>query len=469
MPDAPKVPQDREINSEIRPSTTALLAPLLIVILALAIRLPLLDAPGFLHDQEQFVIWGYIAQERGLAGVYDHFETPSGPKRLSNYPPVQIVICRTLAALYPTVAGRPLDGEVIESISQRENSPHAMAAYTLFKWPAVMADIACSLLLFYGIRRRASVRFAAIVAGSYAILPGTWHNSAVWGAVDSIPIVFLLAALECATRRRAGWMGVFTALAVLTKPQMVIFLPVFVILALRGGFDPRSRPLLKAGAAGGVTVAALVAPFWSAVGGVWDAYVAAPGFYPLTHLNGFSVWFLSTPLVESHLQENLLEYYKRDDISLFAGMTARQLGVIGFLIIAGFAYARLWMRHDDACTLRWCLRVVPLAFFVCSTQMHERYLYPVVAMWAWTARPTARWALTYVAVSLIAAINVLWVWIGPFDGRWGSMLAECLHLRWLGILPGVVSSAILIWLLVALLNHGLMRSLRKPVADASTG
>ena len=447
MPDAPKDSQDNRTGSEIRPSTATLLAPILIVILALVIRLPLLDAPGFLHDQEQFVIWGYIAQERGLGGVYDHFETPGGPKRLSNYPPVQILICRALAALYPTVAGRRLDAEVVGSVSQRADTPPARAAYTLFKWPAVIADIACALMLFYGLRRGASVRCAAMIAGAYAILPSVWHNSAVWGAVDSIPIVFLFAALESASRRRAAWLGMFAALAVLTKPQMVIFLPILALMTLRGGFESKSRPWLSAGAAALLTVAALVAPFWSALGGVWDAYFEAPGFYPLTHLNGFSAWFLGTPLVESHLQENLLEHYTRDDVVLFAGITARQLGIVGFLIIAGFSYARLWMQRGDACTLRWCLRIVPLAFFVCSTQMHERYLYPVVGMWAWTARPTGRWVLSYIAVSLVAAINVLWVWVGPFDGAWATQLASILHRRWLGVLPGVACSAGLLWLL----------------------
>lgn len=94
----------------------ALFAPVCIVFVALAVRLPLLDAPGFMHDQEQFIIWAYVAQEDGLAGVYNFVETTGGPRRLSNYPPVQIYVCRALAALYPNVAGRLLDAEVIASV-----------------------------------------------------------------------------------------------------------------------------------------------------------------------------------------------------------------------------------------------------------------------------------------------------------------------------------------------------------------
>ncbi|GMU33294.1 MAG: hypothetical protein HS101_00205 [Planctomycetia bacterium] len=443
----------------------ALLAPVGIVLVALAVRLPLLDAPGFMHDQEQFIIWAYVAQEEGLSGVYNFVETTGGPRRLSNYPPVQIYICRALAALYPTVAGRPLDAEVITSVSQRTRTTEARAAYTLFKWPAVMADVACALLLFYGIRRRTTVSFAALVGLTFALLPNVWHNSAVWGAVDSLPVVFLLAALECFTRKRPGWMGVFAALAVLTKPQSTIFIPVFIILALKDNPLHRARSLGSGALAALITASVIVIPFHGALDGVWDAYVGAPGFYPLTHLNGFSAWFLGAPLLESHLQDNLLEYYVRDDLGLIASITARQLGLIAFLAIGSFALYRLWVRGTDSCAMRWYVPIIPLGFFVCSTQMHERYLYPVVAMWAWSAMPTWRWLGGFCAVSFAAAVNVLWVWIGPFDNEAVQGLSQALHRPWLGMSPGTICAGLLVWILLWMVVWEIRRMM-KPRAAA---
>jgi Gpi18-like mannosyltransferase len=438
----------------------ALLAPICIVLVALTVRLPLLDAPGFMHDQEQFIIWAYVAQENGLAGVYEFVETSGDPRRLSNYPPVQIYICRALAALYPTVAGRPLDAEVIASVGDRARTTEALAAYTLFKWPAVMADVACALLLFHGIRRRTTVAFAGLVALIFAMLPNVWHNSAVWGAVDSLPVMFLMAALECITRKRTGWMGVFAALAVLTKPQTIIFIPVFIIVAIRDNYVPRARSLATGAIAALITTSAIIVPFHGAFGGVWDAYLGAPGFYPLTHLNGFSAWFLGAPLLESHLQDNLLEYYLRDDVGLVAGITARQLGVVAFLAFACFSFYRLWVRGTDSCALRCCVRMVPLAFFVCSTQMHERYLYPVVAMWAWSATPTWRWLAGYCAISLVAAVNVLWVWLGPFDSVAVQHLSRALHRPWLGLSPGSICAGLLVWIMLLLVVREIHRMLK---------
>lgn len=451
--------------SQRRPSIGALLAPIVIVILALSVRLPLLDAPGFLHDQEQFIIWGFVAQEHGLAGAYAFMDTPSGPKRLSNYPPVQILICRALAAAYPTVAGGPLDGEVIESVTERAANAKARAAYTLFKWPAVVGDVACSLLLFFSIRRRESVAFALFVGAAFALLPNVWHNSAVWGAVDSLPVLFLLAAFECVGRKKAVWTGVFSALAILTKPQAVIFLPVIALIQLGNRSAGEKRGLATTVLSAGLTAIVLIVPFWRALGGVADAYIDAPGFYPLTHLNGFSAWFLGTPLLTSHLQDNLLKYYVRDDQGLVLGITARQVGLIAFLGIGAFVLSRLWKRRADDCALRWSLRIIPLAFFVCSTQMHERYLYPVVAIWAWTARPTMQWISGWGAICVIAAVNVLWVWVGPFSGEWVLNYSDLLHRRWLGMAPGAICSIVLIWLLAWMLVAEVRRSILPSSAE----
>lgn len=312
-------------------------------------------------------------------------------------------------------------------------------------------------------RRRTTVAFAALVGLIFALLPNVWHNSAVWGAVDSLPVVFLLSALECFTRKRVGWMGIFAALAVLTKPQSIIFIPVFTILLIRGDPVHRVRTLATGLVAALVTSIAILVPFYGALGGVWDTYFRAPGFYPLTHLNGFSAWFLGTPLLESHLHENLLEYYVRDDRGFVAAISARQLGLIAFLAIACFSLYRLWNRSADSCSLRWCVRIIPLAFFVCSTQMHERYLYPVVAMWAWSAIPTWRWIAGFCAVSFAAAVNVLWVWIGPFDNEAVQRVYQALHRPWLGTSLGTICAGLLVWMMLWMVIREIRRMIESRV------
>ncbi|RIK65812.1 MAG: hypothetical protein DCC65_11825 [Planctomycetota bacterium] len=422
--------------------------PLVIVVAGLAARLPLMGSPGFLHDQEQFIVWGMVARDRGLAHVYDVIETPAGPKRLSNYPPVQNLICRWLAGAYGVVTGRPLDEEVLGEVARREESRAARAAYTLFKWPAMAADLAAGLALYYFARRRAPLHFAGAVGLVYVLLPNVWHNSAAWGAVDALPALAVLFSLEAALGRRMTPMWGFAALAVLIKPQACIFAPLWVLATLR----PRAaggRQMLGAGAVAAVIALAVIAPFRGALGGVREAYTGAPAYYPLTHLNGFSAWFLGRPLLESHLEGDLLAHYARDDRPVALGLTARQIGVAAFLGVTGFVCVSVWRRKADDASLRWAACVIPLAFFVLSTQMHERYLYPAVASWAWAMSPARRAWIGLGVLAACAGINVFWVWPAP----WEESLRAALHRTWLGIPPGVWCAAgvagVLVWTLSA--------------------
>lgn len=435
--------------------------PLLIVLAGLLIRLPLLDAPGFRQDQEQFIVWGFVASEGGLASVYELQQTAAGPRRLSNYPPVQIYLCRMLTNLYAVVVGRPLDLEIITDIMRRAMTPEAVAAYVLFKWPAVIADIAIALALYFCLRSRLGANLAGAAGLVYAVLPSVWHNSAVWGAVDALPVLLLILSMQSALARRFEWMWGCAMIAMLTKPQACIFLPLWIIVCLRPG--PMSARTSATTASILLAILAVaILPFHGAIGGIVEAYTGAPGFYPLTHLNGFSAWFLGRPMIESHLDGNLLEHYARDDLPFVLGLSARQLGIAAFAGVLAFVCTTVWRRRANDASLFWAVRVIPLAFFVLSTQMHERYIYPAVALWAWSISPTLRDWIAWIALGFCAAVNVFWVWPAPFEDAIGPLL----HRAWLGIPPGV-------WCATAVLGITLWTALGlkrdEPWAEGTTG
>lgn len=457
-----------------------------VALVALAVRLPLLAAPGFHHDQEQFIQWAFVAESQGLPHVYDFYPTDRGPKRLSNYPPLQIYVCRTLASIYERIAGQPLDAELLQQIARREDNPQTRRAYVLFKLPAVMADAGLGALLVFWLSRRSSTRFAIAVAACYVLLPNVWHNSAVWGAVDGLLVLFILASLEAARRRRFDVMWPAAALAILTKPQAIIFLPLWLIASLaqfpflfprfaaasRGG-DPRPEttdrtmpangsipPVGRSLALGGVLAASLIVaallPFHSALGGIWDAYASSAGFYPFTHLNGFSLHFLFNPLLAPHLEGNLRAWYDLDRQPSWLGVVPRNWGFILFAAAVLLVVRRLWRDRCSESAFARASRVLPLAFFVLSTQMHERYLFPAVAAWAWSARPDRSWTASFALVSCCAAINVLWVWTGPIP--LAATLDGLLHRPWFSQPVGVWCSLALL----VVLGGALLDLLRRP-------
>lgn len=432
----------------------------IIVAVGLAARWPLLPYPGFLHDQDQFVQWAQVAQSLGLSHVYDREVRNGVPTPICNYPPVQVYVCRALASIYPLVSGNPFDESAVLAIVRKDDTSGVRAAYILFKMPAVLADLAAATLLFVWLSRRGSLLFATLVAAIYALHPAVLHDSSVWGQIDAIPTLLALASLEAARRRRIAWMWVWATIAVLTKPQMLIFFPLWLTTSAVA-FGRDLHKWLPSAIATTLILFVTTMPFRPRLDGVMEAYAGAASYYPFTHLNGFSAWFLKDPLLEPQLGGNLLDSYSRDDRALFAGLTPRVMGLAGVLGIWLAAVEVLRRRRGDECSLEWAARLVPLGFFVVSTQMHERYLYPAIAIWAWTARPTWRWWIGWLLLGACVAVNMLWVWIGPCAGDILRIQEQLFHRAWLGQPPGVWCSLILIAILLLTLAHALRAAMQK--------
>ncbi|HUN82638.1 MAG TPA: hypothetical protein VMV81_14130, partial [Phycisphaerae bacterium] len=199
--------------------------------------------------------------------------------------------------------------------------------------------------------------------------------------------------------------------------------------------EGRRRPaeLIKAVGSGLVVVAIIILPFVGALDGVWAAYARAAKYYPFTHFNGFSAWFLGNPLNSPQLEGALSKAYVHDDTPAFLGITSRTWGFFGLVILWGRVFIELIRRDSDQSTIRWAARVLPLGFFLISTQMHERYLFPAIALWAWAALPTRRWWMCWIGLSLCAAANQFWVWPGPRRDQSAQVLASWLHHEWVGI------------------------------------
>jgi len=443
-----------------------------VLIVALAIRCIFLFAPGFANDQAQFIAWSEISRPGSttvdgashvcatstancsLADVYQLRSDGSG-KRWCNYPPAYLYVLRVWADIYNWLApaGVTLDTTVWEAVLRGHDSAATRLAVALYKVPAVVADALLGALLVVWVGRRVDRRWAAVVGLVYVCTPAVIHNSTVWGQVDAIPTLLVVGSLEMARRRRVPLMLALAVLAVLTKAQAGVMLPVWLVVALRWTGSDWRRWASAAGTALAVSFVVLL-PFRDALAGVWDAYAGAATYYPFMHLNGFSAWFLANPMTTPHL-DSVHTWYLRDDVPNLLGITARGWGMTGVLGVWVCATVVLWRRRADERSLFWAARLLPPAFFVLSTQMHERYLFPAIAVWAWSFVHTRRWWACWILLCACASVNVLWAWAGPDDAVWATWCGQTLHQRWLGLLPGVWCSLILIGVLVAALVKGI--------------
>jgi len=407
---------------------------MLVALCCLAIRWPMLTQPGFEQDQVYFLHWASLAERGGVAAVY---QERSNGRPWCNYPPVYPYVLKFLAGVFHIGSGQPLDGAVIAELIEGKVTPRTAAASALLKMPAVIADgVTCALLVLW-LSKRVSLRAGGWVSFAYAVMPAVIFDSAIWGQVDSIPTLFMLLALESTVRRRWMTSGAFAALAVLTKPQALLFAPLYVAAIVTS--DPRHAlaALARFSAAALVVSAAVMAPLWSVKSNVLRAYTEAAGYYPFVHLNGFSAWFLANPLKEPRL-EALSQFYLRDDLPLFLCVTARTIGFIAMTLVGIAVLVRVMRQSAIENAVRPAARILPLAFMVLCTQMHERYLVPAIAFWAWAYRRTSAWWIGWLTIGAVAFVNLLWVWEQPLSSNALTSIA-----KWTRSSPGGISTGVL--------------------------
>jgi Gpi18-like mannosyltransferase len=232
-------------------------------------------------------------------------------------------------------------------------------------------------------------------------MPASWLDSAVWGQTDSFYSLLLLAAFAAIGFRRGVLAGVAVGLAVTAKFQVVAFLPLIAVLA--ASID--RRMFVKGFVASIVTVLAVFAPFIIAgkMGNIIREYSQAPGSYQLLSVDAFNFWHLLFGEAAS----------ATSNLDTFAGLTFRTWGTAAYLLalamilVVGSRAVRNAL--DDRQRVEAALAsaaMTSLAFFWFPTEIHERYLFPFLALAALWGTSGRREMVIYLVLSLAVGLNI---------------------------------------------------------------
>jgi Gpi18-like mannosyltransferase len=203
-------------------------------------------------------------------------------------------------------------------------------------------------------------------------------NSMIWGQFDSVHTALCFLALLCAFDRPYWSIGLFM-LAIVMKLQAIVFTPVLGIVLLYSIRD--FKKLIKVAFAGLAVLTILISPFIIAgeLGRLWHVVTHAVGFYPRVAIGAFNFWQLL-----------IYDTYNTMDYTKFMGVTYKQIGLALFLISSGLTLFPLLFRvikhrkaneafsKDTKQMLMLAAGMVSLYFFYFNTQMHERYVHPVM-------------------------------------------------------------------------------------------
>ncbi|MBE0415768.1 MAG: glycosyltransferase family 39 protein [Dehalococcoidia bacterium] len=322
-------------------------AGLIIAVLAvsLILRLLLFRLQGYYVDEACFSAWFNTAAEKGLHAFYD--------ATWCDYPPFNIYIFWVFGKL-----------------------AHAMGPDSLsflIKLPQNLFDLATAFLIFHLLRQRFSFKVSLAVMAAYAFNPATIFNLAVWGQMDSIYTFFLVASLVAVLGSKYELSGGLLSLAILTKPQSIVLLPVIAYVILRNGGWQRA---LSSSAVFGAIIFLVILPFnWdNPIAFLVDRY-AGYNLYPYNSINAYNFWAL-------------LGFWKLDTIPLL-GLTYQIWGVLAFLAFVAFVMWQLHRRYEPRVAI-FAVFLLMFGFFMLMTRMHERYLFPVFAFLAmsWSTRLT---------------------------------------------------------------------------------
>ncbi len=271
--------------------------------------------------------------------------------------------------------------------------PSDSTAYMYFmRFPAIACDAATSLLIFFFARKRIGEKHAVVFALLSAINPANIINSTVWGQVDSFSTLTIAGLLLCLFDRRYVGASVLMAVTFLTKPQNIIYAPVFGLTFLfdwaesrritRGespddASEDRERVLARVRhfprtvlwSVLAFLAALLLIPLPITGGNLWlvvERYLDALGLYPYTTLNACNLY-------------GAVGMNAVSDMDFFLFLPVK---VWGFVFIALMICALIWLfaRSRSRTKILYGGTFTVATIYMLAHNMHERYLYPVLLL-----------------------------------------------------------------------------------------
>lgn len=309
------------------------------------------------------------------------------------------------------------------------------ALTTVIKGVSIPFDLALGVLLYWVVSSRTDPARGLLAAGLYLLNPATIIGGPLWGQVDAAGTLVFVGALVALSLDRFALAGGLAILAALAKPQFgLVALPVTIVAIQRwlGGEGPRALGLA---AVGGGMAALAIGVFAGLTPWHWIELVRSTAtFQEETSLGAFNIWAL---------------------VVGFRVPDAPYVGIGAVLLGAGVIGALLPLRRGhDLATLLAVGLMLAFAFYFLPTRVHERYLFPALALAAPFAAVDRSSLAAYVALSLGFALSLLRVLVQITGFR-----------TWIELDALLVSDA-MVWLIALILFGSAITLIRLTLSGA---
>jgi Gpi18-like mannosyltransferase len=354
--------------------------PTLLLVIALAAALRIITAaifPGYSSDISCFKGWAIAAYENGPSVFYT-----SG--MFADYPPGYMAVLWALG--------------FIRSVFNIEAGG---ALFTLIiKLPSILAEVGLALLAYRVASRRIGRSFGLLCAALLLFNPAMFFNSSVWGQIDAILSLFIALALWFLVDERYIPAAAMYALAVIFKPQAIMFAPVIGLAYVYAFFKKGGIKKAVAGTAGGLAVAAAVLALFIALftgnqpyDWVIEKYAGTIKYYNYASINAFNVYTLFG-----------LNWGQVPSFTLFGFKIA--YGTIALVLICVAIVFLQWRTREQRRFFDLSAFLV-ISVFMLVHSMHERYMIPacICLLFAYIYSRDASTLFFAAAFSIYALLN----------------------------------------------------------------
>jgi len=329
----------------------------LMLIAGLLIRLAVLDAKGHVGDA---IVIGRWADNMATYGPWNFYRHDG-----AIYPAL-------LYAYWPI--GAFLDGA---------------AQARAIKGLSIPFDLLIGIVAYLAARRMVGPWQALVAPAVYLFNPAVLLAGPVWGQVDAAGALAYLLALMALAGRRFALAGAFAVLAMLVKPQFgLVLLPVAIVAIQRLRATHSAEPVVRALLGGAVAYLVVALPLRLDLISYANRIVTAGSFKEMSSANAANIW-------------GLLIGYKHPDGSL--------VYIGGILLLIGLVAAVLPLRwRQNLPTILAVGAFVIFAFYFLPTRVHERYLFPAMAVLAPLAALNWRLLVVYLLMTAAFAASMLY-------------------------------------------------------------
>lgn len=266
-----------KISDKLKDNETKSILFLLFFAFFTRILISLIFNTGHPTDLTNFKVWTMDVNKKG---IFDFFQ-PAPKGTWCDYPPGYIWILYFFGKIYsfidPTFAN--WSGSLFS---------------TVIKLPGIIADILSTYAIYYLGRRYVPSQIAMVSATIFAFQPAIFYESAIWGQMDSVTLLFLILSVIFLIDKKYELSIVITALNCMMKPQGILLIPLIAFITL---YNKAFKKIALGVLYSFILVFALTLPvtknFVNVIPWLFEHYTAQANLYPYSAIQSFNLWAIT--------------------------------------------------------------------------------------------------------------------------------------------------------------------------------